>query len=533
MRILLPPLLLLLITRGLGVPPPDDGWLNDPDFGIYINKQPPITTKTPRLKTTKIKSNRSRPVYGYSANLMLIDGAAKSEGTVLINRNGRWGTVCDDHWTLAEANVVCHALGYPHALQATTRDYFFSSGYYDYLMDDVRCRGTEKSLEECSFWPTHDCLAREEAGVVCINPEPITFAYNVRRPRLPGLDEDEVRMMLSQRFTTSTKPMESSSFILVLVHLLGGSGEMIGGVCVDRFHGAEANVVCRSAHLGYAKAYSTVSVKELNIPDLRPLVQVGHCYGNESRLEDCVTFASPEEVPCSNKTVIVMVNCSSVLADLQPDVRMLQESAYGTEITLFSAQCAIEENCFPPSVYHLFSRNAQLALMHKRRLMRFSSIIHNEGTADFIPHEKPENWVWHACHMHYHSMKVFTYYKVVDSKRRVLAVGLKASFCLEDNECKPGYKKRYVCSTLLSKRGTQGISPGCQDNYFHDYDCQWIDVTDVLPGQYTFQLVVNPEFLVPEITYANNAIVCTITIRDDYSTLTLKDCRLSHPFDLD
>jgi hypothetical protein len=93
------------------------------------------TTKTSeisQLVTSTRKANRSR-TYGYSPNLMLIDGAAKSEGTVLINRNGRWGTVCDDHWTLSEANVVCHALGYPHALQATTRDYFFSTGYCKFL----------------------------------------------------------------------------------------------------------------------------------------------------------------------------------------------------------------------------------------------------------------------------------------------------------------------------------------------------------------------------------------------------------------
>ncbi|KAA3670325.1 uncharacterized protein DEA37_0014668 [Paragonimus westermani] len=57
---------------------------------------------------------------------------------------------------------------------------------------------------------------------------------------------------------------------------------------------------------------------------------------------------------------------------------------------------------------------------------------------------------------HYHSMKVFSYYKVINSDNQVLAVGLKASFCLEDNVCKPGFRPHFRCSTTLSTKGDQG-----------------------------------------------------------------------------
>ena len=46
---------------------------------------------------------------------------------------------------------------------------------------------------------------------------------------------------------------------------------------------------------------------------------------------------------------------------------------------------------------------------------------------------------------HYHSMSNFAEYDIVDEFGNRVAHGHKASFCLEDNFCTDGIKKKYVC----------------------------------------------------------------------------------------
>ena len=48
--------------------------------------------------------------------IRLIGGALPEEGRVEVFHDGVWGTICDNHWSIDDATVVCRQLGYARAL---------------------------------------------------------------------------------------------------------------------------------------------------------------------------------------------------------------------------------------------------------------------------------------------------------------------------------------------------------------------------------------------------------------------------------
>ena len=148
---------------------------------------------------------------------------------------------------------------------------------------------------------------------------------------------------------------------------------------------------------------------------------------------------------------------------------------------------------------------------------------------DFKPHVNQDQWQWHTCHQHYHSMERFSDYDITDVHGYRRGAGHKASFCLEDSICDRGVRRRFNCSN----DGEQGISVNCADNYKWDIDCQWIDVTTLAKGPYKLRIILNPLRQVFESDYSNNIVLCDITYvsekRVDVGGCQLETCeQMSH-----
>ncbi len=77
--------------------------------------------------------------------------------------------------------------------------------------------------------------------------------------------------------------------------------------------------------------------------------------------------------------------------DLVLNPQVVEQTTYMEDRPMFMLQCAYEENC-------LSSTSSQVPANSYRRLLRFSSQIHNNGQSDFRPKAGRHSWVWHDCH---------------------------------------------------------------------------------------------------------------------------------------
>ncbi|NXK14915.1 WC11 protein, partial [Herpetotheres cachinnans] len=111
-----------------------------------------------------------------------VGGEDECSGRVEIWRHGSWGTVCDDSWDMQDAKVACRQLGCGPAVSALD-EAAFGEGMGPIWLEQVECRGTELSLQDCWAQPGDSgaCRHKEDAAVRCSGlgcPGP---------PPLPGL----------------------------------------------------------------------------------------------------------------------------------------------------------------------------------------------------------------------------------------------------------------------------------------------------------------------------------------------------------
>ena len=96
-------------------------------------------------------------------------GQSSMEGRVEVNYNNRgWGTICDNSWSIKDADVACRMLNFKSAATLPTQA-LFGAGSGLIWLDSVVCNGDESSLLLCSHngVTVHNCQHSKDAGVVC------------------------------------------------------------------------------------------------------------------------------------------------------------------------------------------------------------------------------------------------------------------------------------------------------------------------------------------------------------------------------
>ncbi|XP_013407241.1 scavenger receptor cysteine-rich domain superfamily protein-like [Lingula anatina] len=193
--------------------------------------------------------------YLVSSLVRLSGGSANNEGRVEVFHDTEWGSVCDDRFGNDEAAVVCRELGFPgfrRHIQGSNR--VFGRGLQRIWLNNVRCKGTEASIVNCTHdgWGNHDCVPEDEAvGVEC---EPVDGTV-----RLTG----------------------GAGYHMGYVEVLRNS--TWGRVCDTSFTITEANIVCRQ--FGFPNASSLRSFSTL--PSTPPVLDHVKCTGNEENILRC------------------------------------------------------------------------------------------------------------------------------------------------------------------------------------------------------------------------------------------------------
>ncbi|XP_059497149.1 deleted in malignant brain tumors 1 protein-like [Stegostoma tigrinum] len=104
--------------------------------------------------------------------LRLAGGNSNCSGIVEIFNGKTWGTVCDDSWDMADANVVCRQMACGPAVSASG-GITFAQIDREILLDEVKCKGRESFLSDCSSSRSAhpDCEHKEDASVICSGKE--------------------------------------------------------------------------------------------------------------------------------------------------------------------------------------------------------------------------------------------------------------------------------------------------------------------------------------------------------------------------
>uniref|UniRef100_A0A8C9SK53 SRCR domain-containing protein n=1 Tax=Scleropages formosus TaxID=113540 RepID=A0A8C9SK53_SCLFO len=130
-------------------------------------------------------------------SLRLMGGDGDCAGRLEVFHEGSWGTVCDDSWGLAEAQVACRQLRCGTALSRQNPvPAYFGPGSGPIWLGRLGCTGSESSLWDCpsARFEQQDCGHKEDdAGVTCAVQDWQFSSILTSSPLSPG--PEDVRLV--------------------------------------------------------------------------------------------------------------------------------------------------------------------------------------------------------------------------------------------------------------------------------------------------------------------------------------------------
>uniref|UniRef100_A0A8C5L8Z6 CD5 antigen-like n=1 Tax=Jaculus jaculus TaxID=51337 RepID=A0A8C5L8Z6_JACJA len=149
-------------------------------------------------------------IFESPPRVRLVGGAHRCEGRVEVERQGQWGTVCDDGWDLKDVAVVCRELGCGEAKKTPSGGIYGPPAEKDQsvLIQGVECTGMEDTLAQCAQdQDVFDCAHEEDAGALCENPESNVSPVpeRIRLADGPGRCEGRVEVLSRGQWSTMCK----------------------------------------------------------------------------------------------------------------------------------------------------------------------------------------------------------------------------------------------------------------------------------------------------------------------------------------
>ncbi|XP_018432272.1 PREDICTED: scavenger receptor cysteine-rich domain-containing group B protein-like [Nanorana parkeri] len=134
------------------------------------------------------------------SEVRLVDGRHSCSGRVEVLFKKKWGTVCDQHWDLSDAEVVCREVGCGPAVEAPGGAYF-GPGSGTIWLEKVFCNGTESALSHCGAVVSRKnlCVHSQDASVICrVSVLPRHFCLR----NIPGQQRFSSMLIISRIMTS-------------------------------------------------------------------------------------------------------------------------------------------------------------------------------------------------------------------------------------------------------------------------------------------------------------------------------------------